>query len=98
MYAVHPSKGCYIGQEIVERVRARGHLNKMLYPLEIAGEFAPAPGLPIQADGKDVGTITSAAFSPLKGKVVALGIVRTEAVNGPLTVNGASAVVRPAAH
>jgi tRNA-modifying protein YgfZ len=98
MHAVHPSKGCYIGQEIVERVRARGHLNKMLYPLEIAGEFAPPPGLPIQADGKDVGTITSAAFSPLKGKVVALGIVRTEAVNGPLTVNGASAVVRPAAH
>jgi folate-binding protein YgfZ len=98
MHAVHPSKGCYIGQEIVERVRARGHLNKMLYSLEIAGDYAPPPGLPIQADGKEVGMITSAAFSPHRGKVVALGIVRTEAVNGPLTVNGASAVVRQAAH
>ena len=43
MHAVHPSKGCYIGQEIVERVRARGHLNKMLYPLEIAGPISSTP-------------------------------------------------------
>jgi aminomethyltransferase len=97
MYAVHPSKGCYIGQEIVERVRARGHLNKMLYPIEIAATEVPAAGAAIQADGKEVGTITSAAFSPLQGKVVAFGILRTEAVNGPFTVNGANAAVRQAA-
>ena len=44
MHAVHPSKGCYIGQEIVERVRARGHLNKMLYPIEIEAAEAPPAG------------------------------------------------------
>ena len=57
MHAVHPAKGCYIGQEIVERVRARGHLNKMLYPLEIEGDRCPVDaGAPIRSDGKEVGS------------------------------------------
>lgn len=94
MHAVHPSKGCYIGQEIVERVRARGHLNKMLYPIEIATEEAPRSGSPVQADGKEVGTITSAAYSPLKDKVVGFAVIRTEAAATSLTVNGASLTVR----
>jgi aminomethyltransferase len=98
MHAVHPSKGCYIGQEIVERVRSRGHLNKMLYPLEIDATQPPAPGATILNEGKDVGAITSAVFSPLLNKVVGFGIVRTEAENSVLTINGASAAVRRATH
>jgi aminomethyltransferase len=98
MYAVHPSKGCYIGQEIVERVRSRGHLNKMLYPMEIDSAVPPAPGAAVHSDGKDVGVITSAVFSPLRNKVAGFGIIRTEAVNSALTVNGASASVRRATH
>ena len=85
MHAVHPSKGCYIGQEIVERVRSRGHVNKMLYPIEIEAAEAPPAGTSIKVDGKEVGTITSAAYSPLEGKVVGFGILRNEALKGPLT-------------
>ena len=96
MHAIHPNKGCYLGQEIVERVRSRGHVNKVLCSLEIEGSEPPSSHTKIQADGKEVGEITSAAFSPAKGKVAALGIVRAEAVNGPLSVDGLTARARPA--
>ena len=92
--AVHPSKGCYIGQEIVERVRSRGHVNKLLSSLEIQASEAPTPGTKVEVDGKEVGTITSAAYSPGRSKVVALAILRAEALGSPLTVDGASASVR----
>jgi tRNA-modifying protein YgfZ len=94
--AVHPSKGCYIGQEIVERVRSRGHVNKLLSPLDIQTSEVPPSGAPIQANGKDVGVITSAAYSPSQHHTVALGIVRAEAIGGGLTVQGANAAVRRA--
>jgi aminomethyltransferase len=97
MHAVHPSKGCYIGQEIVERVRSRGHVNRLLIALDIDASDAPKAGAKVEADGKEVGTITSAAYSPARGKVAAIGIVRNEAMNSPLTVSGSSATVRPAA-
>jgi tRNA-modifying protein YgfZ len=92
--AVHPSKGCYVGQEIVERVRSRGHVNKLISPLEIETAEVPAPGTKIEADGKEVGAITSAAFSPARNHVVALGMVRAEALGAALTVLGASASTR----
>jgi aminomethyltransferase len=95
--AVHPSKGCYIGQEIVERVRSRGHVNKMIAALEIQTAEPPAAGAKIEADGKEVGVITSAAFSPARNHVVALGMVRAEALGGALMVQGASASTRRAA-
>ena len=94
--AVHASKGCYIGQEIVERVRSRGHVNKMIAPLDIQTSEPPAPGTKIESDGKEVGVITSAAYSPRRNHVVALGNVRAEAIGGPLSVQGASASVRRA--
>lgn len=97
-YAIHPSKGCYIGQEIVERVRSRGHVNRLLSAIEIESSQAPPAGAPVQtADGKDVGVITSAAYSPARNRTVALGIVRAEAIGSPLSVQGSSASVRPAA-
>ena len=95
MHALHFSKGCYLGQEIVERVRSRGHVNKMLAALEIEGEEEPVTGTKVQSAGKDVGEITSAAFSPSQGKVVALAIVRVDALAAKeLTVNGAVAAPR----
>jgi aminomethyltransferase len=96
-HAVHPSKGCYVGQEIVERVRSRGHVNKLLCALDVQCSEAPAAGTSIQSDSKEVGSITSAAFSPARGCVVALGFVRAEAMKGPLTVAGSAASVRPSA-
>ena len=76
--ALHFSKGCYLGQEIVERVRSRAQIHRVLMPLVIDTDHPPAPGTKLQADGADRAEITSAAFSPRLGKVVALAYVRTE--------------------
>src|SRR5712691_11550550 len=58
MHALHFSKGCYIGQEIVERIRSRGHINRMLVGLSIEAVEAPAPGSKLSAvDGAEAGEI-----------------------------------------
>jgi aminomethyltransferase len=76
MHAVNFQKGCYIGQEIVERIRARGHVNKKLVRLAIDGAEAPPPGTALSADGQQAGEITSAVYSPELGRVAALGYLR----------------------
>jgi folate-binding protein YgfZ len=77
--AVHFSKGCYIGQEIVERIRSRGNVHRKFTGFEVQGAL-PALGTKIQADGRDVGEITSAASLPLDGgeRLVGLGYIRRE--------------------
>jgi len=77
--AVHFSKGCYIGQEIVERIRSRGSVHRKFTGFEVQGAL-PFVGTKIQADGKDIGEITSVASLPLVSgeRPVALGYVRRE--------------------
>jgi aminomethyltransferase len=77
--ALHFSKGCYIGQEIVERIRSRGNVHRKFTGFVIDGAL-PAPGSKIQTDGKDAGEITSAASLPAPGggHLVALGYLRRE--------------------
>jgi folate-binding protein YgfZ len=97
MHAVHFSKGCYLGQEIVERIRSRGHVNRLLVNLEIEG-LDPLPGgTKIAAGAAEAGEVTSSAFSPALGKVVALAYVRAQyAAEGvPLQAAGRAASVRP---
>jgi aminomethyltransferase len=97
-HALHFSKGCYIGQEIVERIRSRGHINRLLVGLHIDAGVAPMAGTKLSAiDGAEVGEITSAAFSPALEKVVALGYVRAQyaAQGTQLKAGGASAVTVP---
>jgi folate-binding protein YgfZ len=72
------TKGCYTGQEIVERVRSRGHVNRRLTGLAFTAEAPPAPESLLQADGAEAGHVTSAAFSPLLGKPIGFGYVRRE--------------------
>jgi tRNA-modifying protein YgfZ len=72
-HALHFSKGCYLGQEIVERVRSRGQVHRVLKPLTIEGTAAPAAGTKLE----NATEIMSAAYSPALGKVVALGYVRS---------------------
>ena len=73
------NKGCYIGQEIVERARSRGHVNWKLAGLLFApGATVPAPGQPLAAEGKLIGEITSACFSPTLERPLALAYVRRE--------------------
>lgn len=75
------SKGCYTGQEIVERVRSRGHIQRQRVMLRFAGDAIPNAGEPLfttNAEGKvEVGFVTSAAKSPATG-VIAMGYVRHE--------------------
>jgi folate-binding protein YgfZ len=70
-HALHFSKGCYLGQEIVERVRSRGQIHRVLMPLVLDEKQPPAPGTKLP-----VGEITSAAYSPALDKVVAFAYVR----------------------
>ncbi|MEN6604095.1 MAG: glycine cleavage T C-terminal barrel domain-containing protein, partial [Bryobacteraceae bacterium] len=76
--ALNFNKGCYLGQEIVERVRSRGHVNRLLVRLAMERSELPAPGAAILSGAATVGAITSAAFSPTLGRVLALGYVRTD--------------------
>ena len=93
--ALNFQKGCYLGQEIVERVRSRAQIHRVLMPLQIEGAELPAPGTKLQAQGRDAAEITSAAWSPVLGKVVALAYVRTEhtRVGAVLDLSGRRAVV-----
>jgi folate-binding protein YgfZ len=93
--AVHFAKGCYLGQEIVERIRSRGHVNRLLVKLEIEGAGLLPGGARIEAEGKESGEVTSSAFSPALGKTVALAYVRAQyAVAGTvLSVAGRAAIV-----
>jgi aminomethyltransferase len=98
-HALNFNKGCYIGQEIVERIRSRGHINRMLVGLRIDSTQAPAAGAKLTAGGAEVGEITSAAFSPALGKVVALGYVRAQfaAPGSGLQADGAVTITTPVA-
>jgi aminomethyltransferase len=96
MQAVHPNKGCYLGQEIVERVRARGQVHRVLMPVRIKTTAPPQPGTKLSAEGKDVAEIASAAYSPALGEVAAMAYVRTEAaLEKPLlTVSGSDPAIQ----
>jgi aminomethyltransferase len=78
--ALNFSKGCYVGQEIVERIRSRGAVHRTFTGFVFEGDL-PVVGAKIQANGKDVGEITSAASLPVNGadRAVALGYIRRDA-------------------
>jgi len=95
MHAVHFTKGCYLGQEIVERVRSRGQVNRMLAQLVLETDTPPPAQTPLTHSGAAAGHITSAAWSPALGKVVALGYVTAAALasKAPLDAGGIAATV-----
>jgi folate-binding protein YgfZ len=93
--ALNFNKGCYIGQEIVERIRARGAVHRTFVGFEVEGP-APAAGMKIQSEGKDVGEITSIAAEPLKGKRLALGYLRREFLATDKTLTAGEAEVKAA--
>ena len=74
------NKGCYLGQEIVERIRSRGNVHRHLRHFELDGPL-PAQGVELLLDGAAVGSITSATELPLSGgaRRFALAMVRAEA-------------------
>lgn len=80
-HALNFAKGCYVGQEIVERVRSRGQVHRLLAGFEVQGG-APEAGAKVSVDGKDAGEITSAARVPFAdgARTLALGYIRREFV------------------
>jgi aminomethyltransferase len=76
MSAVHFQKGCYLGQEIVERVRSRGHVNRLLVGFIGDSDHAPALGAKIAYGGKEDGEVTSAVA--VGGKFYGLALVRAQ--------------------
>ncbi len=96
--ALHFSKGCYLGQEIVERIRSRGNVHRTFTSFTLHGGIA-RPGTALFAEGKEVGELTSIASAPIDGNVLALGFIRREALERaqPVTYAGGSAEPRPQA-
>jgi len=77
--AISFTKGCYIGQEIIARIKYRGHVAKKLTGLTFEDNRMPAPLSVIRSsDGKEIGRITSPTFSQSLNRAVALGYVRYE--------------------
>lgn len=72
------TKGCYTGQEIVERVRSRGQVNRVRVSLKFDANGALAPDTPLTADGKEVGFVTRSGFSPAANTWIGMGYVRKE--------------------
>jgi folate-binding protein YgfZ len=82
-------KGCYTGQEIVERVRSRGHVNRRLAEFRFAGSAAPPAGTKLLVGGNEVGVVTSTGLSPRAGQPIGLGYLRREQ-SAPGTILDAS--------
>ena len=96
--AVNFSKGCYLGQEIVERIRSRGQVHRLLVPLYLTGQNPPQPGTLVMAGEAKAGETMSAAYSPALGKVVAFAYIRAEHARPgtPLTAGDTQAEVAAA--
>src|SRR5262249_16278270 len=91
------TKGCYIGQEVVVRVRDRGHVNRHLRGLVIDGDTVPAAGAPVVADGAEIGKVTSAAWSfGLKHPIALAYVRRQHAEPGTAVTVQASELTLPA--
>ena len=92
--AVSFTKGCYIGQETINRIRTIGQVSRALRGLRLPDVLPalPARGDKLFYEGKEVGRITSAAVSPVLSANIALGYVRKEcnAVGTELTLRNES--------
>jgi folate-binding protein YgfZ len=95
-HALHFAKGCYLGQEIVERIRSRGQVHRIFTPFRLTGTLPELPA-PLEANGKPAGEITSAV--QIGDDILALGYARREALDThqPLTYPGGEARPSPLA-
>ncbi len=76
--ALNFEKGCYVGQEVVARIKWRGHVNWHLMGFASEGASAPEVGDEIFSGERKIGRITSSIFSPAVNKALSLGYIRRE--------------------
>src|SRR3989442_1646589 len=91
----HP-KGCYPGQEVVVRIRDRGHVNRHLRGLLLEGEVVPPRGAEVVADGAVVGQVTSATLSLGLRRPIALAFIKRQQEPGARVRVSAGADTLPA--
>ena len=72
------TKGCYLGQETVERIHSRGHVNRRLTGFKVEGTEAPAAGASFLDGDRAIGRVTSAVASPRFGCAIALGYLHRD--------------------
>jgi folate-binding protein YgfZ len=89
------TKGCYTGQEIVERVRSRGQVNRTRVMLKFETTQLPEANTPLLSEGKDFGYVTRAAFSLAANAFIGMGYVRREksTLDSILELTGGTATV-----
>jgi folate-binding protein YgfZ len=93
--AVSFEKGCYLGQEVVCTLESRGHVSRELHRLELPGSDVPESGTELlDAEGRPVGSVTSAIFDPERGAVLGLGYVKRSAVASGTALRAARSSVR----
>lgn len=96
--AISTSKGCYVGQEVIIRVlhRGGGRVVKRLVRLsfDTGLDVSPVPGARLFVDSRDTGPLTSVAFSPSRGRFIALGYVHRDAaeIGRRVTVGAADGI------
>ncbi len=88
-FALSFTKGCYVGQEIVARGTYVGQVRRKLVGLRVDGDGPPERGDRVSKGGRDVGLVTSGAWSPSLGLVIALAVLRVDQVSAqdPLFVD-----------
>ena len=98
--ALHFTKGCYLGQEIVERIHSRGAVHRAFRGFLLSGVL-PTTGTLLEADGKPVAELTSVASIPLVDRAtplqLALGIIRREALERSLSLTYPGGTATPVA-
>jgi folate-binding protein YgfZ len=95
--ALHFNKGCYLGQEIVERIRSRGNVHRTFTAFRLEGTL-PSAGAALEADGKPIGELTSVANIALpdgNNIQLALGYIRREALDRNLPLHYPSGTATP---
>jgi len=97
--AISFTKGCYVGQEVIVRVLHRGHgrVARKLVGLVSDSESTPRPGSRVRANDREVGHVTSSAFSPSLRKPIALAYLHRDflTVGTTVSIDGISATVTP---
>jgi folate-binding protein YgfZ len=76
--AISRTKGCYIGQEIIARIDARGQVNNLLAGLLLSSERLPSAGSAVLSEGKRIGRVTTAVQSPALGACISLAFLRRD--------------------
>jgi len=91
-HALHFAKGCYLGQEIVERIRSRGQVHRLLAPFQLEGSLPDLPAS-LEANGKPAGEITSA--TRVGNEIFALGYARREALESEAALTYPGGTAKP---